>query len=547
MTISEITEKLSALKMEEEVTVTDVLYIKAPDFSNIGDDALKADPHVNELLEKIPVPYFKVLFTIKSSPSSEVHAEILLPETGWNSSLVHAGNGGLGNAFAERYLLPHMYDKSVVVHGDLGTAGGTDAGVNNASVWSDFGWRATHLITVAAKKIIELIYGIQPKHSYFIGTSTGGQQGVSAASYFPEDFDGVLAKLPGISRAFLHVYFAWTLKHLSREDGGIKFSMEEIDGIGRVVKACMKEKYRHGTPEDADVMVEQYFSDEDIEDVLVALKAELNFSEDQLDSLRKIYQGPVNPRTGERIFPGFPMGAEARGFMGFKFYLNEMMVKIVSLYPLAWGLGVPTAELDVKSFDFDKDVDRLLALARETNADNSDLSRFRARGGKIIITSGVEDAIVPAENVTAYYERIAEKNGGIDKTKEFCRYYIIPGVSHTGKQNCSGTEWVSPKQDAITEEAYFGETVFSGMFDSLVRWVECGEAPDEMYATEFNGYEVSANFFTNYYNGVKSQRPIYPYPEVSVYESGDPNDPHSYKRVMGELGRYRARAERYWI
>src|SRR4030095_15568267 len=78
----------------------------------------------------------------------------------------------------------------------------TDTGhVGNGARWAlghpekviDFGWRAVHEMTVAAKKIVGSHYAAAPRFSYFNGCSAGGRQAMKAAQRFPADFDGIIA------------------------------------------------------------------------------------------------------------------------------------------------------------------------------------------------------------------------------------------------------------------------------------------------------------------------------------------------------------------
>ncbi len=62
----------------------------------------------------------------------------------------------------------------------------------------DFGWRAVHEMTVAAKKIVAAYYGSAPKFSYWNGCSAGGRQAMKEAQRFPADFDGIIAGAPGL-------------------------------------------------------------------------------------------------------------------------------------------------------------------------------------------------------------------------------------------------------------------------------------------------------------------------------------------------------------
>jgi feruloyl esterase len=61
-------------------------------------------------------------------------------------------------------------------------------------------------------------------------------------------------------------------------------------------------------------------------------------------------------------------------------------------------------------FDFDKDPPRLAFMANIYNAMNADLSKFKARGGKLLMYHGLADPIVTPQNTLDYYAS-AEKAG----------------------------------------------------------------------------------------------------------------------------------------
>ena len=62
----------------------------------------------------------------------------------------------------------------------------------------------------------------------------------------------------------------------------------------------------------------------------------------------------------------------------------------------------------------------------------TDLDAFKARGGKIIMSTGWEDQTVPPAPIIDYYERVCAHDGGIEKTKEYFRLFCIPGCAHGG-------------------------------------------------------------------------------------------------------------------
>ena len=61
----------------------------------------------------------------------------------------------------------------------------------------DFGWRAVHEMTVAAKRIATAFYEAGTEaDSYWNGCSAGGRQAMKEAQRFPDDFDGIVAGAP---------------------------------------------------------------------------------------------------------------------------------------------------------------------------------------------------------------------------------------------------------------------------------------------------------------------------------------------------------------
>jgi len=93
--------------------------------------------------------------------------------------------------------------------------------------------------------------------------------------------------------------------------------------------------------------------------------------------------------------------------------------------------------------------------------DNPDLSAFRDRGGKIVLWHGWADDMIPTEGSIDYYQRVQRQMGGAEKTAEFARLFLAPGVGH-----CSGGPGPQP----------------AGQFDAVVRWVEEGKAPEVLNA-----------------------------------------------------------------
>src|SRR5262249_60700928 len=82
----------------------------------------------------------------------------------------------------------------------------------------------------------------------------------------------------------------------------------------------------------------------------------------QVAAIRKFYEGPINPRTGERIYAGRMLGSESN---------NGYPAAIAPGGIAYWVLG---NNFDPLIFDFDRDMDAVDdAMAARLNANTADL------------------------------------------------------------------------------------------------------------------------------------------------------------------------------
>ena len=435
----------------------------------------------NEInFEGLP-PFYRILIEIKSGENGVSHTEIWLPEN-WNKIFIGTGNGGIAGRIAYWSFAGYIKNGYAIANTDMGTCRGRSSGIGNPDVWKDFGWRATHLMTVCAKNIIKEHYGISPEYSYFIGGSTGGQQALAIAQRFPQDYDGIVAGVPANNRTMLHTYFLWNYVHLHTTHGEKMFTDEEIVTI----TDCATDFFRRsngGEPNDNFISLPQ--SEPSLTDIFLQTLKIRNpgFSAEQLNALRAVYAGPVNPRTGERIYNGMPIGSEIYGCGIHDCQLSESP----HYYPFIWTFG---ENYDPYSFDFDRDIDTLNeTLACELNANSADLSEFRDHGGKLLIYSGSADPCVPFPDAMRYYERVAKAFGGYENTSDFCRYFLLPGRDHG-----SGGRGVNAMYSLNG----------GGEIDIIRLWREQNSAPDALNAVRYRNP-------SNHAEGKEFERLVYPY------------------------------------
>lgn len=93
---------------------------------------------------------------------------------------------------------------------NLGSRGNVSFGAERKAL-IDYGYNSVELVGTASKAIIREAYGSHAAHSYFVGFSNGGRQGLQSAMRTPNLFDGIVAGAPIKQQTRGHVATAWSL------------------------------------------------------------------------------------------------------------------------------------------------------------------------------------------------------------------------------------------------------------------------------------------------------------------------------------------------
>jgi feruloyl esterase len=405
-------------------SITNVVLLERGSAKTPNPLAMWAAIQDDEGAEKIKGLFVRVDFLLKPEKGSDIRCRAELPPPRlWDGRMWGQGNSGHAGVLPS--LTTYTAAGTAGVTTDLGTWMITDFGKRNSKIWPanvrrDFEWRATHLMTVYGKKIIKAFYERPCDRAYFCGGSTGGRQGMSEAIRYPEDYDGIISSLPANSSAVneIAVWHLWRQTH--DENGKSLFSTNEM----RVVSdaAVDYRKSKEPAPFAGHAISDSRLPESEI-DGFLALAAErcpsLNAG-DKMARLKRLYLPLVH--DGKCYFNGFAPGS----------YLGKNMswMGIVNFrsYLLANGIGYSRwKDIGWKEID-----GYLKEYAPDFNACSADLSAFRRRGGKIIMTTGWEDQTVPPAPIIDYYERVCEQDGGIEKTLGYFRLFCIPGCAHGG-------------------------------------------------------------------------------------------------------------------
>src|SRR5690606_36791232 len=143
--------------------------------------------------------FCRVQLTLTPSTDSDIKAEVWLPISGWNGKYVGIGNGIWAGSISYGEIgsaLARGYAAAATDTGHTGNGMTGEFAVGHPEKLVDFGHRAVHETTVAAKRVVEAFYGSGPKLSFWNSCSTGGRQGLMAAYRYPADFDAISAMAP---------------------------------------------------------------------------------------------------------------------------------------------------------------------------------------------------------------------------------------------------------------------------------------------------------------------------------------------------------------
>lgn len=429
--------------------------------------------------------------------------EVWLPEGGtWNGRFQAVGGGGLAGVISYSAMATAARAGYATASTDTGHEASDSTWETDRQRVIDYGYRAIHEMTQKAKALIGAYYGRAARYDYFNGCSTGGRQGLMEAQRYPDDYDGIISGAPVMFFTHLHIAQLWTA-HATLGMPGAVLDRDALTLITQKVMAMCdaNDGVKDGILTDPrtchfDPSVLQCPSGQESDSCLTA---------PQVEALKLIYQGPVNPRTGAQIYPGLEPGGEAAQPRdpGWAMIMNGKQPFVLDK-AVIFNMAFENPDYDWRKFDFDKDVELVDAkLYGVLNAIDPDLHEFEAHGGKLIIYHGWADPGVMPMATINYYNSIIDfanqsKGGnGKARTESYARLFMMPGMGH-----CRGGS--GPDQ--------------ADFVPAITAWVEKGKAPARIESQKKQNGKVTMT------------RPLCPYPQVAQYKgSGDTNDAGNFR------------------
>jgi Tannase and feruloyl esterase len=422
----------------------------------------------------------------------------------------------------------------------------------------EYGYDAIEKTTTISKMIIADYYGKQVDFSYIMGCSNGGRDGMVASQKFPSLFDGVVSGNPGFNLPQAAVTEAWNEQALAplattTDVNGQPFVADTFPPQDLEVASAAILSACDALDGLIDGIIDNFHActNKRVFPALAAFTCGTGvhgstphggtcLTSAQVDALKKIYAGPVNSK-GKRLYSNWfwdagiwtPPTAPGAGWGAWN-VVTSPVPNVNTAINLTLGAGAvpmifvtppvvtpvtgPTGqEAYLFHFNFDTDAPKIFAKTKDYPQSSMDfmtgvslnLRPFKNRGGKLIISSSVNDGIFSGASIARWYRLMNRHMGG--RAHEFARLFMVPNMAHCGGGPATN-DFAANELNAITA------------------WVENDVAPDRIIAANHNTSSpfpngglfdprVALNFPTG------GTRPLCPYPQMPKYKgSGMTND-----------------------
>jgi feruloyl esterase len=439
----------------------------------------------------------------------------------------------------------------------------------DAEAVRDWAYTSIDITTQTAKYLIGAYYGRPADHSYFVGCSTSGRQGMAMSQLFPTYYDGIIAGDPFYLPPDISLSETWGLEQI------ISISPKDTNG---------KPIYTQGFPvSDQNLFTNAILAACDGLDGLVdgvidnraachfdpatfvfpssgpygsiapgqrlqctAAKTPTCLSPAQVTAVKKIAQGPRTSKgmpivsSDGTLLSGYPFDG---GFMQ-PSGIPTRDIGTATSPPGNIGLGsgqlplfwftVPNPTYNPLTVNYDTDIGLVTAHSPAIN-NSTDISAFVDRGGKLIFYHGLSDSGPPWPYTVEYFHKVAERQGRMHRPfprergergdsddilrqgEDFMKLYLVPNMGH-----CGG--------NASTDRF--------DMLTPMVNWIENDITPNTVMAT---GVNFSSTLGTLTGLPTTRSRPLCPYPQTLRYtgpQAGDISAAANYSCVEGNFEKF---------
>jgi Tannase and feruloyl esterase len=442
----------------------------------------------------------------------------------WNGRSVQYGGGGFNGVLITGVGLPPAapFDGASPLANGFATYG-TDSGhetkpgeppqlfAANDEAFVNFAHASYKKVRDAAVTLIERAYGARPEKMYFLGSSEGGREGLTMAQRYPNDFDGIFARVPVVN--WVGLQHAGTRAGIaSMGEGWIRPAQVKLVQDAVLAACDAQDGVADGLVEDAVGCKARF----DAAKLLCTNGASGDgcLSEAQVAAIRTLqspYRFSFALANGVTEYPGWGVSGEATKSYGptggwSAWWLGAAPPALPQLpnNGIAWVFGSGAIQhifehdpnFDVRKYRPEDFTERVREVSALMDSTDPDLGAFKAHGGKLIMLEHLSDyAQSPYAGIGYFLE--VQKRMGETAVADFMRLYTAPGVDHVGS----------------------GAPANVDMLSVLVDWVEHGRAPDDLAVVEQQAALPIA---------IDRSLPLCRWPGWPHYKAGDPKSAASF-------------------
>jgi feruloyl esterase len=365
---------------------------------------------------------------------------------------------------------------------------------------TDYLYRADKVLAHMGKAFTKAFYGKLDgapqtiSKSYFNGCSGGGRDALVAASYFPEEFDGIIAGSPyNLMGRGIHAV-ATSIATLRAPDAVIPDSLLQLvnqkvtakcdaldgvkDGLIQNPAACNFDPQRDLPKCAGDKPGDQCFTKAQIETLSTVLTATTDeqgavvqpgWSVSNLQSEYAPAKPPADPNAAAPWSDNFMTGSGlyALGNAAMKVIGHKNDPNYSSRAMISYRAGGPGQVTAFHSVIPQSEIATLMAAGKPgIGHDPENAAKLIKLNHKLLIWHNFSDEKLTPYMSINYYKQLAKLHGGYANLQRNVRLFMIPGSGH-----CSMSGIGPNNFDALT---------------AMENWVEKGKAPDALPARLFS-------------------------------------------------------------
>jgi hypothetical protein len=449
----------------------------APVAASVVERAATPAATINPALPEMCRVIGRILPVDPSAPP--ILFQVNLP-TQWNGKSLQFGGGGFNGV-----LVNALQHPPAMPYGSLGPIArgyvtvGTDSGHQNApnvpiqafasnqEAFVNFAHASYKKVRDVTMLLIEARYGQKSSKHYFMGSSEGGREALTMAQRYPNDFNGVFARVPVINwTALQHAYLPPNLAMMAP---GAWLSPSHVGALGTFVNALCDadDGVADGIVGNSAACAEKF----DVAGLRCSAgqlpDTCLNDAQIRAVKLHHVpYRFDFPLANGVRAYPGRPLGGEATmgsgpvgGWISWMTGDEPPTQPATAKNSRGWGFGsgmiahfiARDPNFDLRNYNPNNFRTRVEEVSALMDSTNPDLSEFRARGGKVIILEYMADYAQSPFAGIEYFESVKKKMGA-ERVSEFMRLYTAPGVDHVGNGAPGNVDMLAVLEDWVERD-----------------------------------------------------------------------------------------------